>query len=180
MADPFIGEIRPWALNFAPMGWAFCDGQLVPLAQNQALYAVIGTIYGGDGVNNVGLPNLQGRAPMQFGQGNALTPRTIGQAYGVSTVTLTEAQTPSHVHTLTAQNLDGNSVAPAGEFLAKSNMEGPRGKVAYNTYAPPAVQTPMASSALGAVGGNQPHDNLQPILSINMCIALEGEFPVRT
>jgi microcystin-dependent protein len=180
MAEPFIGEIRPWALNYAPMGWAFCNGQLMQAAQNQPLFAVIGITYGGNGSTTFNLPNLEGRVPMHFGQGNGLTPRGIGQTYGVSTVTLTESQTPSHVHTLTAQDLDGNSTAPGGNFLAKSNAEGPRGKVAYNTYAPPAVQTPMASTALGAVGGNQAHDNVQPILAVNMCIALIGIFPVRS
>lgn len=180
MAEPFIGEIRPWALNFAPRGWAFCDGQLLPISQNTALFSVIGTIYGGDGRATVGLPNLQDRAPMHFGRGPGLTDRVIGAKLGSSTVTLTEAQIPSHTHTLTAQNLDANSAAPANQFLANSNAEGPRGRVAYSTYAPPAAQTPMSNTAITPTGGGQAHENLQPYLTINMCIALVGVFPSRS
>lgn len=180
MAEPFIGEIRPWALNFAPRGWAFCNGQLLPISQNTALFAVLGTTYGGDGKSTVGLPNLQDRAPMNFGAGPGLTSRKLGQVLGTTDVTLTEAQLPAHTHTLTAQNLDANSAAPAGQFLAKSNVEGSRGRVAYNTYSPPAAQTSMAAAAIGTAGGNQSHENMQPYLAINMCIALVGIFPSRS
>ena len=180
MAEPFIGEIRPWALNFAPRGWAFCDGQLLPISQNTALFSVIGTTYGGDGRSTLGLPNLQDRAPMHFGRGDGLTNRSLGQVLGTSTVTITEAQMPMHNHGLVAQNLDANSTSASGQFLAKSNTEGPRGKVPYSTYAPPPAQSQMASVAIGGVGGNLAHDNLQPYLTINMCIALAGLFPSRS
>jgi microcystin-dependent protein len=180
MAEPFIGEIRPWALNFAPRGWAFCNGQLLPLSQNTSLFAVIGTYYGGDGKTTLGLPNLQGRAPMNLGHGPGLTNRNIGEVLGTPDVTLTEAQLPAHTHTLTAQNLDANSAAPAGQFLANSNQEGPRGRIPFSTYAPLAAQTPMAPPAIGSTGGSQSHENMQPYLAINMCIALVGIFPSRS
>ena len=179
MAEPFVGEIRPWALNFAPRGWAFCNGQLLSIAQNTALFSIIGTYYGGDGKNTFGLPNLQGRAPMMFGRGAGLTSRVIGEVLGTPDVTLIEGQLPAHTHTLKAQNLDANSAAPGGQFLANSNVEGPRGRVSYNTYAPPATQVPMASPSIGSTGGSLPHDNMQPYLAINMCIALIGVFPSR-
>lgn len=180
MADPFIGEIRLFPFNYAPYGWAFCNGQALPINQNSALYAVIGIIYGGDGVNNFMLPNLQGRIAMNQGRGPGLTPRNINDQVGTTTVTLTANQLYQHTHTLIAQNSDANSVVPGENYLAKSNVESPRGRTACSTYAPPAVMTPMASSALGSIGSGQAHENMQPYLPLNMCIALDGFFPVRT
>lgn len=179
MADPFIGEIRPWALNFAPMYWAFCNGQLMNIAQNSALFAILGTTFGGDGKTTFGLPNLQGRAPMHYGAGPGLTPRTLGQSLGATTETLTLNQIPNHTHNLTAQNLDGNSPVPAANYLAKSTEQGARGRQALNTYCPAGAMTPMSASAVQITGGGLAHENMQPFLAINMCIALQGIFPPR-
>lgn len=180
MADPFIGEIRPWALNFAPMDWAFCNGQTIAIQQNTALYAILGVTFGGDGKNNFMLPNLQGRAPMHYGAGPNLTTRALGEVSGASTVTLTSAQIPNHTHDLTAQNLDGNTAVPTAGFVAKTTEQGSRGRQALNSYCAATNLTPMAAAAVSGVGSGQAHDNMQPYLTINMCIALYGIFPPRS
>ena len=180
MAEPFIGEIRPWALNYAPYGWAFCSGQIMPIAQNTALYSILGITFGGDGRTTFGLPNLQGRAPMHYGSGPGLTHRALGELDGAATVTLTSEQMPLHNHNLTAQNVDANSAAASNQFLAKSNQPGPRGPVAYNTYASAATLSPMSNTSVQSVGGGQSDENMQPYLTVNMCIALEGVFPSRS
>lgn len=179
MADPFIGEIRPWALNFAPYGWAFCNGQLLAIAQNTALFAVLGTTYGGDGKNNFGLPNLQGRAPMHYGAGPGLTTRALGESGGAVNTTLTSTQLPIHNHNVTAQNVNANLTTANNQFLANALEVGPR-TVPFNSYGPASSLTPMATSSVQTVGGGQSHENMQPFLSINMCIALQGIFPVRS
>jgi microcystin-dependent protein len=179
MADPYIGEIRIFPFNYAPMGWAFCNGQSMPVAQYQALFAVIGTIYGGDGQNNFNLPNLQGRAAMDMGTGPGLTPRNINDQVGAATVTLTGGQLNQHTHNLVAQNVDANSAAPTSNYLARSTANTPRGRAAANTYAAPGAMTPMAPTALTSFGKGQAHDNMQPYLPLSLCIALEGIFPVR-
>jgi microcystin-dependent protein len=179
MADPFIGEIRPWALTFAPYQWAFCNGQLIAISQNSALFAILGTTYGGDGKTTFGLPNLQGRAAMHYGAGPGLTPRDLGEVLGSPNVTLDLTGIPNHTHNLTAQNVDANSAVPTSNYLAKSNEEGARGRQPLNTYVPPSGMTPMSPTAVQITGGGQPHENMQPYLAINMCIALYGIFPSR-
>lgn len=173
MSEPFIAEIRIFAGNFAPRGWAFCDGQLLQIAQNTALFSLVGTTYGGDGRNTFGLPNLQGRAPMHPGRGPGLTPRQLGERSGSESVTLTGAQMPAHTHTMRATNSPAASRDPAGNALARS-----RGGSAYRSDA--ANLESMDASALPSVGGGQTHNNMQPFLAMYFIIALQGLYPTRS
>ncbi len=172
MSEPFIAEIRIFAGNFAPRSWAFCNGQLLPVSQNTALFSLIGTTYGGDGRTTTALPNLEGRAPMHPGRGPGLTSRRLGQRGGVETVTLSEAQMPNHTHTLMGSGEDGNSQNPGGNhFGAGTNM--------YHT--PNGVSlVPAATQTLPSSGGSQAHNNLQPFLVMNFIIALQGLYPSRS
>jgi microcystin-dependent protein len=173
MADPFVAEIRIFAFNFAPRGWAWCDGQLMPLSQNTALFSLLGTTYGGDGKSNFALPNLQGSAPMHPGQGPGLSLHDLGEASGTETVTLLEAEIPSHPHALMASASTGNRSAPQNNSLARVTGATP--------YAP--AGTPSATldpQALVTAGGDQPHNNMQPYLTFYFNIALQGVFPPRT
>ena len=176
MSEPFIAEIRIFAGNFAPRGWAFCDGQLLPIAENTALFSLIGTIYGGDGRTTMALPNLQGRAPMHPGRGPGLTARRLGEKVGVETVTLTEAQIPSHNHTARAASTTGNAGLGPGtsNCLARAG-----GGNTYQTNSS-ANLVDMASQTLSTTGGGQAHDNLQPYLTLNFIIALVGLYPSRS
>jgi microcystin-dependent protein len=171
MSEPFVAEIRIFAGNFAPRGWAFCNGQLLPVSQNTALFSLIGTTYGGDGRTTTALPNLQGRAPMHPGRGPGLTARRLGQRGGVETVTLTEAQMPNHNHTLRATTEDGNRQDPSGNSFA-------RGTPMY--LPPPQTTGPLAENALPDAGGSQAHNNMQPFLTMNYIIALVGLYPSRS
>ena len=173
MADPFVAEIRIFPFNFAPKGWAFCDGQLLPLSQNTALFSLLGTTYGGNGKSNFALPNMQGNAPMFWGQGPGLSLHDIGETGGSETVTLLESEIPSHSHTLRASSdpADVQQPSPA-RSLARS---GPG--FAYLTGAP---NTTLSDQALAPAGGDQPHNNMMPYLTLNFCIALQGVFPPRT
>lgn len=171
MADPFVAEIRIFPFNFAPKGWAFCDGQILPLSQNTALFSLLGTTYGGNGKSNFALPDLQGRAPMHPGQGPGLSLHDLGETGGSETVTLLESEIPSHAHALRASIQDGNNQSPAGQLLAKG--------IGVGMYAPPGANTMMNPNALAPAGGDQPHNNLQPYLTFNFCIALQGVFPQR-
>ncbi len=175
MSEPFIAEIRIFAGNFAPRGWAFCNGQLLPISQNTALFSLIGTTYGGDGRTTTALPNLEGRAPMHPGRGPGLTAKRLGERGGVETVTLTEAQMPNHHHTLMATNSLGDLQIPAPDrSVARSS-----GANAYqqNTGASLAA---MAEQALPQTGGSLAHNNMQPFLAINFIIALVGLYPSRS
>ena len=172
MSEPFIAEIRIFAGNFAPRNWAFCDGQLLPIAQNTALFSLIGTTYGGDGRTTTALPNLQGRAPMHPGDGPGLSQRRLGQVGGTETTTLSEAQMPQHTHQMVAVPAPGNDNLPQGNLPARP--------VGYNSYAPAANLTALASGAVAAAGGSQPHNNMQPYLAINFIIALQGLYPSRS
>lgn len=167
--DPYIGEIRIFAGSYAPSGWAFCQGQLMPIVQNTALFSIIGTYYGGDGKTTFALPNLQSRAPMHQGAGPGLTARTISETDGVNTVTLLESQIPAHNHVPNCQS-DDNETSPVGGVWAST---GARGKKLYAT----TPDTPMNPQAIGVTGGSQPHNNMQPYLAMNYIIALEGVFP---
>jgi microcystin-dependent protein len=172
MANPFLAEIRLLPFNFAPKGWAFCDGQILPLSQNTALFSLLGTTYGGDGKSNFALPNLQGNAPMHPGQGPGLSLHDLGETGGSQTVTLLESEIPSHSHTLRAiTDPADQAVASPARSLARSS-----GGFAWN---PTFSQAQMSGSAIAPAGGNLPHNNMQPYLTLNFCIALQGVFPPR-
>ncbi len=172
MSDPFIAEIRIFAGTFAPAGWAFCNGQLLPIAQNTALFSLIGTTYGGDGEINTALPNLEGRVPMHPGDGPGLTSRRLGEKGGVSEVTLSEAQIADHDHELQASPNPAEAINPDGTSLARSV-----GASVYQTGSAATVQ--MAAEALPQTGGGQAHNNMHPYLALNFIIALVGIFPSR-
>jgi len=172
MADPFVAEIRIFPFNFAPRGWAWCDGQLLPLSQNTALFSLLGTTYGGNGKSNFALPDLQGRAPMHPGQGPGLSLHDLGETGGSETVTLLESEIPAHSHGMRASQADGLEGAPAGQFTATG--------IGVNMYAAPGALVQMSPSGLAPAGGDQPHNNLQPYLTFYFCIALQGVFPPRT
>lgn len=176
MSEPFIAEIRIVGFNFAPRGWAFCDGQLLPISQNTALFSLIGTTYGGDGRTTMALPDLRGRAPMQPGRGPGLTDRRLGEKVGVETVTLSEAQIPSHAHTARGNTAGGVVVDPLNN---QSGLARSAGGQAYqgNTS---ASLVDLASQTLSTTGGSQSHDNLQPYLVLNFVIALVGLYPSRS
>ncbi len=175
MSEPFTAEIRIFAGNFAPRGWAFCDGQLLPISQNTALFSLIGTTYGGDGRTTTALPNLQGRAPMHPGRGPGLTARRLGQRVGVETVTLSEAQIPNHKHTARAATNRANVTTPTNT----SSFARAAGGNAYHTDSA-SNQVDLASSTISNTGGGQAHTNLQPFLAINFIIALVGTYPARS
>lgn len=174
MADPFVAEIRIFPFNFAPKGWAWCDGQLLPLSQNTALFSLLGTTYGGNGKSNFALPDLQGRAPMHPGQGPGLSLHDLGETGGSETVSLLESEIPAHSHGLMAQGAPGDSATPQGNAYARV--------IGATPYLPPAGAPLvfMAPEALAPAGGDQPHNNLQPYLTFYFCIALQGVFPPRT
>jgi microcystin-dependent protein len=174
MSSPFVAEIRILGCNFAPRGWAFCNGQLLPISQNTALFSLLGTFYGGDGKSTFALPDFQGNAPMNQGQGPGLSDRFLGETSGVPNVTLLPTEMAQHQHSLMAATDDGNLKAPTqlralarstGGFLYQNSMTG--------------VQ-PMAFQAVTLAGGSLPHNNMQPYLTLNFCIALQGVFPPRT
>ncbi len=171
--DPFVAEIRMFPFNFAPTGWAFCDGQLLPLSQNTALFSLLGTTYGGNGKSNFALPDLQGRAPMHPGQGPGLSLHDLGESGGSETVSLLESEIPAHNHIVGVNVANGPAElsAPAEATLSITNR---------SIYAAPPVQSFMSPSALAPSGGDQPHNNMQPYLTVNFCIALQGVFPPRT
>jgi microcystin-dependent protein len=172
MADQFLAEIRIVGFNFAPTGWALCNGQLMPIQQNTALFSLLGTYYGGDGRTTYALPDLQGRFPMHPSQGPGLSDHFLGEYSGSSTVTLLPFELPAHSHTMRAEN--GTAAtrvqSPAGASLAPS---------AAKAFHPGLPDTQLALDAVSAAGGGLPHNNLSPYLALNFCIALQGEFPAR-
>ncbi len=173
MADPFVAEIRIFPFNFPPRGWAFCDGQLLPLSQNTALFSLLGTTYGGNGKSNFALPDMQGNAPMHPGQGPGLSLHDLGEIGGSETVTLLQSEMPAHSHAWNVQAGDpGEDRTPIGEALARS--------VGGNLYGPAVNLVTMAPQALAPAGGDQSHNNMMPYLTLNFCIALQGVFPPRT
>lgn len=167
MANPYIGEIRLFGGNFAPLGWAFCNGQLVAIAENDALFSLIGTTYGGDGQTTFALPNLQGRVPVHQGQGPGLSNCVMGQLSGTETVTLTASQLPSHVHVPSCNSSIGTSADPTNNYWAAAADLLPY------TDQPPNVSNATASPT----GGSQPHDNMLPFLTVSFIISLFGIFP---
>lgn len=176
MSEPFLAEVRIWACSFAPRGWALCNGQLLPIAQNTALYSLIGNIYGGDGRSTFALPNLQGRSPLQTGRGPGLSPYSLGQRAGTDAVTLQTSQIPSHTHQLLGRN--NGPFDPNATTQAVSNTP----NTATNAYQSNSSSnmTTLNSAALVSAGNSQSHTNLQPYLTLLFCIALEGLYPSRS
>jgi microcystin-dependent protein len=172
MADPFVAEIRIFPFNFAPRGWAFCNGQLMPISQNTALFSLLGTTYGGDGMSTFALPDLQGRAPMHPGQGSGLSLHDLGEEDGSDFVTLLETEIPSHSHALSASSAD--SVSQSGDQQQYA------AGVGVAMYAVPGPTVPLSPRSLTPAGGSLPHNNMQPYLTLSFNIALQGVFPPRT
>jgi microcystin-dependent protein len=174
MADNFLGEIRLFPFNFAPLGWALCNGNVLLITQSTALFSLLGTQYGGDGVRTFGLPNLQGRSPLGQGQGPGLQERSIGEVGGAQAVTLSSAQMHSHGHRPQAQSNVGSTRSPAGKIWAEYTGGIPA--LPYSSAEPDVV---MSLLAIGHTGGGQGHNNMPPYLTLNFCIALTGIFPQR-
>lgn len=176
MSEPFIGEIRIFPYTFAPRSWAFCNGGLMSISQNTALFAIIGTTYGGDGRTTMGLPNLEGRAPMHPGRGPGLTTRRLGEAGGQSQVTLTQLEMPAHTHSITGIRRPGPNETPAPDLLPATDRD-----INVHQYIKNSSNlSPMAASALASAGDSQSHNNYQPYLAFRFCIALQGLFPSRS
>ena len=174
MANPFLAEIRIFGGNFAPRGWALCDGQLMPISQNTALFSLLGTTYGGDGKSNFALPNLQGSAPLQPGQGPGLSLRDLGEAGGEQTVTLLTSELPAHSHSAKATT-SGGQAGPGGNAWASAGFGRPP------AYTPSSANNvSMGSGALSPTGGGLPHNNMPPFLGLTFIIALQGVFPARS
>jgi microcystin-dependent protein len=173
MTDPFVAEIRMFPFNFAPKGWAWCNGQLMPLSQNTALFSLLGTTYGGDGKSTFALPDLQGSAPMHPGQGAGLSLYDLGQIGGSETVTLLESEIPAHTHQLRAQTVDNADVSLVSQTASLAPSTG-------GTLYQPTADTQLAPSAVAPVGGDFPHNNMQPYLTTYFCLALQGVFPPRS
>ena len=169
MADPFVAEIRMFGFNFAPTGWAQCNGQLLPISQNTALFSLLGTVYGGDGKSTFALPNLQGSVPLHPGQGQGLSLYDLGQQGGSQFVTLLQSEIPAHTHAFSASEEVVNELSPTNFFFGAGETR----------YAAPAAITQMAPQALSVAGGSLPHNNMMPYLVVNFCIAMQGVFPAR-
>lgn len=175
MTDQFLGEIRAFGSTFAPSGWALCNGQLVPISQNTALFSLLGTYYGGDGKSTFALPNLMGAFPLQQGQGAGLSAYYLGESGGEQSVTLLSAEMPGHSHTPQARDGSGNTGNPAGATPARASYG--RGTTQwYSTAAPDVLMHPLASEV---VGGGQPHNNMPPFVCVSFIISLQGIFPPR-
>ena len=172
MAEPFLAEVRVFSFNFAPRGWAFCNGQIMPIAQNTALFSLLGINYGGNGQTTFGLPNLQGNVPLHAGQGPTTSDYSLGEVGGVTQVNLLQSEMPAHTHTLNMSSLEGTEASPKDLYAA--------GYPGVSLYGPAASpNTPMMPTMLGVSGGSQPHNNMMPYLALNFCIALDGVFPQR-
>jgi microcystin-dependent protein len=174
MADQFVAEIRAFPFNFAPSGWAQCNGQLLPISQNTAVFSLLGTNFGGNGTSNFALPNLQGMMPKNFGQGPGLNLYDLGETGGEQTVTLLTTEIPTHGHNLSVAGA-GNSSTPSSSTVLAG---GARGKQPAYASGPPTVA--MSGAAVATAGGSQPHNNMSPYLTLNFCIALQGIFPARS
>jgi len=173
-AEPFVGEIMMFGGNFCPRGWTNADGQLLPVNQNEALFSLYGTMYGGDGRTTFGLPDLRGRVPLHVGQGTGLTQRRQGQKGGAERHTLNIREIPPHQHALNATKVGAKQQSPTGNVLASQNRKS-------RIYAPfdANAQTPMHVTAIGKAGSGQPHNNLQPYLTLRFCVAVQGIYPSR-
>ena len=169
MAQPYVGEIRMFGGNFAPAGWRFCDGSLLPISENEVLFQLIGTTYGGDGQETFQLPDLRGRLPLHMGTGSSGTAYQIGESAGVEEVTISTLQMPQHTHALMGSKNNGSQPGPSNNVLASSTVMQP--------YAVENADAAMAASSVSFIGGSQPHSNLQPYLCVNFIISLFGIFP---
>lgn len=179
MGTPYLGELRFISWNYAPKGWAFCNGQLLPINQNQALFSILGTTYGGDGRTTFALPDLRSRVPMHWGNSPLSgTGYTLGERAGVENVTLSLAQMAPHQHTMSVNNGNGGSTLPTNNYLALPVLVSDNTQV-LNAYVPPGVTPTSFLPSVGQAGGNQPHTNIAPYLCINVIIALQGIFPSR-
>jgi microcystin-dependent protein len=178
MSEPFLGQIMLVGFNFAPQGWAFCNGQLLSIAQNTALFSLLGTTYGGNGTTTFALPDLRGRAAVGFGQGPGLSPYTQGESTGTETVTLTVGQIPAHSHLVAANAASASVLSPSGADLAQGVDSG---RQPVNTYSTPPITAPVTldPATVQPSGGSRPHENIQPVLALNYIIALQGIFPSR-
>ena len=180
MSDPFLGEIRLFAGNFPPKGWAFCDGSLMAISQNTALFSILGAQYGGNGVNTFGLPNLHGSVAIGSGQGPGLSDRVPGESGGSATVPLIPAELPPHAHTPMAYSNNGTTPDPNNKVWGEYSTGSSHSQHRVNLYAPaPTPNTKMSPAALGTAGNSQPHNNMQPFLAVSYIIALQGVFPQR-
>jgi microcystin-dependent protein len=175
VADPFVAEIRIFPFTFAPKGWAYCHGQLMPISQNTALFSLLGTTYGGDGKSTFALPNLRGRIPIHPGVGDGLSPRTLGETGGQESVALLPSEIPLHSHTARALNDAGDTTSPTGASWATPRV----GRSSEPSYADASMQSTSVSGALQSAGGGAGHNNLPPYLVLNYFIALQGVFPPR-
>jgi len=176
MSDQFVAEIRIFPFNFPPTGWAFCDGQLMPLSQNTALFSLLGTTYGGDGKSTFALPDLQGSVPIQPGQGQGLSLYDLGQVGGTETVTLLQTEMPFHSHNVGMANAsNGDSLTPVNCTWAQA----PSGRGSLFVYHPGPPTAKVLATSILPTGGSLPHTNMQPYLTLNFCIALQGIFPQR-
>jgi|SRR5437016_4221233 len=175
---PFLSQLMVVSFDFAPKGWAICAGQLFPIAQNQALFSLLGTTYGGDGRINFALPDLRGRAAISFGQGPGLAPYNLGQTGGVESVTLNQAQMPAHLHTLNGGSVAGNATKPGTGSNATLASSG--ATPVYTKSPPAAADAPMAPNMVSTVGQSQAHENRKPFLAMTWIIALQGIYPSRT
>lgn len=173
MSDPFIAEIKIFAGNFAPRGYAFCNGQLLPISQNTALFSLLGTNYGGDGRTTFGLPNLIGRAPMHPGRGPGLSTRRLAEQGGTRTEQITEAQMPQHTHTARGSSRENTELSPGGNTWGVESEEG-------NYRSGDEINAMLDNSTINSAGGNQEHNNMQPFLALNFIIALVGLYPSRS
>jgi microcystin-dependent protein len=178
MSSPFVGEIRIFGFNFAPAGWALCDGQLLPLSQNTALFSLLGTMYGGDGKSTFALPDFQDTAPMMLGAGQGLSQRFQGETSGEQSVTLLQSEIPQHNHTMLAYSGGGDNVDPTGAAWSSAMV----GRQGTNLFTPPQPTKPTNASglALKTAGNSLPHNNMPPFLTLNFCIALQGIYPARS
>lgn len=180
MSNPFLGEIRMFGGNFQPLGWAFCNGQLLAISQNDALFALLGTTYGGDGVTTFGVPDLRGRIPVHAGQGPGLSNRNLGEFAGTEEVVLTTPNLPVHSHGLATTAQAGTTNIPGtGVILADQGPAGSTQTPVYIPASPPPTPVGMHPNSTGLSGTNAPHDNMQPYLAVNYIIALQGVFPSR-
>jgi microcystin-dependent protein len=178
--EPLLGQLMAFAGNFAPRGWAFCNGQVLLIAQNTALFSLLGTTYGGNGQTTFALPDLRSRTPIHSGQGPGLTNRDLGEQGGEEVVTLTSATNGQHIHSLNADAEAATSSLPASALPAEPHGSGRGGtSFAVNLYAAPPATTTLGSQQLGQAGNNQPHNNVQPFTAISWCIALQGIYPAR-
>ena len=182
MSSPFVAEIRIFPFNFAPTGWAVCNGQLLPISQNTALFSLLGTYYGGDGKSTFGLPGLNASVPTHVGDGQpgpGLREWFLGEQFGEEYVTLTQAEIPAHNHAMVAANTQATQASAQDAQLAKGTFGGLQAQTQAKMYSAGTANTQLAPTAIGPAGGSQPHNNLMPYLTLRYCIALQGVFPQR-